>query len=44
MPPAGIARSVAGVNVRAQLHRVAVQDALVSVVFTLSAIRDPPAR
>ena len=38
MPWGGIARNVAGVNARALLHRVAVQDALVSVVFTLSAI------
>jgi len=38
MPWAGIARNVAGVNVRALLHRVAVQDALVALVFTVSAI------
>ena len=38
MSPAGNARNVAGVNVRAVLHRVEVQDALIALVFTVSTV------
>ncbi len=38
MPWAGNARNVAGVNVRALLHRLEVQDALVALVFTASTV------